>query len=103
MTDAEAELVDEAKRSLDSILESIATKIAKGLDKPDALARILSRPVQAATVMGITADKLVALRKGASDESKMSLAEFLSLAKWAEDAADDKRSGLPAIVARSAN
>lgn len=94
----EAELVDEAKRSLETILESIATKIAHGLDKPDALARILSKPVQAATVMGITADKLVALRKGANDESKMSLSEFLSLAKWAEDVADSDKGQSPRVA-----
>jgi hypothetical protein len=79
------ELIEEAKGKLDAILEEIAGRLAQGINRPDVLAKILSRPVQAATVMGITVDKLIGLRTKVSDESKMSLAEFLSAARWVED------------------
>lgn len=82
-----AEMVEEAKRSLDAILESVVTKLAKGLDKPEALARIMSRPVQAATVLGILTDKMRVLR-GQPDSITQTLSGFLSTAKWVEPEPD---------------
>lgn len=78
-----ARMVEDAKQSLDAILESVVTKIARGLDKPEALARIMSRPVQAATVLGILTDKMRVLR-GQPSEITQTLSGFLSTAKWTE-------------------
>jgi hypothetical protein len=77
------ELVDEGKRALDVILESVVGKIARGLDRPEAIARILSRPVQGATVLGILVDKLRILRGEATAITEMrTLSGFLATAKW---------------------
>ncbi|HEV8671331.1 MAG TPA: hypothetical protein VGS01_11415 [Candidatus Limnocylindria bacterium] len=79
----EQELVDEAKRELDVILESVVGKIARGLDRPEAIARIMSRPVQAATVVGILVDKLRILRGQATEITEQrTLSGFLATAKW---------------------
>jgi transposase-like protein len=51
------EMVEEATEKLDTLLEQIATRIAHGLNKPEALAKLLTKPAQAAVVMGITTDK----------------------------------------------
>lgn len=59
---AVVEMVEDAKRRLDEILEGVAGKLARGLDRPEAIARIMSRPVQAATVLGILIDKMKILR-----------------------------------------
>ena len=81
----EEALVDEAKRSLDVILESVVGKIARGLDRSDAIARILSRPVQGATVLGILVDKLRILRgEATSITEQRTLSGFLATAKWLE-------------------
>lgn len=79
------EVKAEAVATLDSILESIATKIMTGLNKPEAIARLLCKPAQAAVVGAISIDKLLALRKGSVDESKVTLSDFLSAARWVED------------------
>jgi hypothetical protein len=81
----EQELVDEAKRALDVILESVVGKIAQGLDRPEAVQRILGRPVQAATVVGILIDKLRVIRGQATEitEQTVTYAEPGSLRKLA--------------------
>jgi hypothetical protein len=94
MAPAEQEFIDEAKRELDEILESVVGKIAKGLDRPEAINRILSRPVQAGTVLGILVDKLRVLRGQATEITEQrTLSGFLSSAKWLEpeQKADDAR------------
>lgn len=72
-----SELVDEATRALDAILDSTITKIAQGLDRPDAVNRILSKPVQAATVLGILIDKARVIRGESTDitETRVSYVE----------------------------
>lgn len=81
----EQELVEDAKRALDVILESVVGKIARGLDRPAAIDRILTRPVQGATVLGILVDKLRILRGEATEitEQKVTYAEPGSLRKLA--------------------
>lgn len=90
----EEQLVEEAKRALDVILESVVGKIAKKLDRPEAIARIMTRPVQAATVLGILVDKLRILRGQATEITEQrTLSGFLATAKWgaaAEVKSDDR-------------
>jgi hypothetical protein len=59
---AEQALVEEDKRVLADVFESVASKVVRGLDRPQAIGRILSKPVQAMTVAGIAVDKLRILR-----------------------------------------
>lgn len=82
-TPEEVEMVEDAKRALDTILESVVGKIARGLDRPEAIARIMGKPVQAATVLGILTDKMRVLR-GQPSEITQTLSGFLSTAKWLE-------------------
>jgi transposase-like protein len=92
----EQELVDDAKRELDVILESVVGKIALGLDRPAAITRILSRPVQAGTVLGILIDKLRVLRGQASEITEQrTLSGFLSTAKWLEPDEKEKADVRP--------
>jgi len=63
----ERQLVEEAKGALADIFESVATKVVRGLDRPEAITRILTRPVQAMTVAGIAVDKLRLLRNEPTD------------------------------------
>jgi len=91
-----AALVETAKRSLDEILESVVGKIARGLDRPEAIQRIMTRPVQAATVLGILVDKRRLLRGEATEITEQrTLSGFLATAKWTatheETAATDVR------------
>jgi hypothetical protein len=98
MAPAQQELVDDAKRELDVILESVVGKIARGLDRPEAIDRILSKPVQAGTVLGILVDKLRVLRGQATEITEQrTLAGFLASAKWvdAEDAPKETTSARP--------
>lgn len=91
-----AAMVEEAKGSLDAILESVVGKIARGLDRPEAIARIMSRPVQAATVLGILVDKRRLLRGEATEITEQrSLSGFLSTAKWLEPAQEAKTDVRP--------
>ena len=89
-----------ATEKLDTLLERIAGKLATGLDKAETLARVLGKPVQAATVLGILTDKLVALRKTAPDESTLTLSEFLALANGVKGAASERRK-LPPLASES--
>ena len=75
------ELVDEVERKLDDVLEGTIAKIARGLDRPEAVARILAKPVQAATVLGILIDKRRVMRGEPTDvtEQRVSYAEPGSL------------------------
>lgn len=89
------EMTEDAKRKLDVILESVVGKIAQGLDRPEAIARIMAKPVQAATVLGILVDKVRVLR-GQPSEITQTLSGFLSTAKWIEpDAPKETVSGRP--------
>lgn len=91
-----AEMVEKAKRSLDEILESVVGKIARGLDRPEAIQRIMSRPVQAATVVGILIDKRRLLRGEATEITEQrTLSGFLSTAKWLEPAQEAKTNARP--------
>jgi transposase-like protein len=90
------ETLETATEKLDVLLEGIATQLAFGLRKPEAISRLLAKPVQAATVMGITADKLIGLRTKTTDESKMTLSEFLSKARWTDDAKEGRIVPSPA-------
>lgn len=87
------ELVEEATRALDAILDSTISKIARGLDRPEAVARILSKPVQAATVLGILIDKSRVIRGQATDitEQKVTYSEPGSLRKLALKVIDGGR------------
>jgi len=88
----EQELVEEAKRELDVILESVVAKLAKNLDRPEAIDRIMARPVQAATVLGILVDKLRVIRGQATEITEQrTLSGFLSTAKWIEPKDTDAR------------
>jgi hypothetical protein len=91
------EVQEAATGSLDSILQGIATKLFTGLNKPEAIARLLGKPAQAAVVGGIVVDKIVNLRRSTTDESKLTLSEFLSMAKWVEEG-DDKGPSRAQIV-----
>jgi len=93
-------LVVAATEKLDSLLERIAGKLATGLNRPEAIARVLGKPVQAATVLGILTDKLVALRKTAPDESTLTLSEFLALAKGVKGAGIE-HDQLPTLASES--
>jgi hypothetical protein len=93
MAAPEIELVEDAKRALDEILESVVGKIARGLDRPEAISRILSRPVQAGTVLGILVDKLRILRGQATEITEQrTLSGFLAQAKWLPKEDTDVRS-----------
>src|ERR1700687_3940329 len=64
---SEQALVDEDKRVLADVFESVASKVVRGLDRPDAINRILSKPVQAMTAAGVAVDKLRILRNEATE------------------------------------
>jgi hypothetical protein len=99
------ETLETATGKLDELIEQVATKLFAGLNKPEAIAKLLSKPASAAVVAGISADKLIGLRKTTTDDSKMTLADFLSAAKWVEDASVKGRSipSLEPVTAPKAN
>lgn len=82
------ELLEEATEKLDILLEQIAGKLATGLNRSETLSKLLTRPAQAGVLLGITVDKIVALRNKVPNEAKLTLSEFLSQAKWIEEAVE---------------
>lgn len=86
-------LIEDATRKLDAVLDSTISKIAQGLDRPEAVARILSKPVQAATVLGILIDKSRVIRGQATDitEQKVSYVEPGALRRLALTVLEGRR------------
>jgi len=86
-------LTEHAKRALDEILESVCHQLAEGLEHPQAIARLLSKPDKAAAALATVYDRLRLLR-GESTRTSPSSSAMPSRAASASSRSPLSRAGV---------